>query len=143
MGRKEHLSSEKKENIAIALKSGRTIRDVAKEFKCSRGAVENVLADYRVEIRKISEIQENKIREAITEFTPSDKTNAIEVHRKAMKSFKKNPGIALSAAEKTLDRIEGKPIQRNINENVNVEISSDKISKLLGDKGYMIVLDNI
>lgn len=143
MGRKEHLSSEKKENIAIALKSGRTIRDVAKEFKCSRGAVENVLADYRVEIRKISEIQDTKIREAITEFTPSDKTSAIEVHRKAMKSFKKNPGIALSAAEKTLDRIEGKPVQRNLNENINVGVTSEQIQRMLNDKGFCRVLDNL
>lgn len=150
MAKERPLDIKDQEYIARLRKSGTTFREIAKLMKVSLGAVQNAVKKLKVnpkavtklQIKKKADIVEKTIK-IIEEFTPSDKTSAIEVHRKVMGMVDKKPAVALAAAEKTLDRIEGKPIQRNINENVNVEISSDKISKLLNDKGYMRVLDNL
>jgi hypothetical protein len=79
----------------------------------------------------------------VREFTPTDKEEAINVHRIAMKMVNEKPQVALDAANKTLDRIDGKPIQKTINENINANIPNDAVRKMLKDKGFNFVLENL
>lgn len=150
MAKARPLDIKDQEYIARLRKSGKTFRQICNITGKSLGAVTNAVDKLKIDPVEIKELQktqkkdiEDKARKEVAEFVPSDKASAIDVHRKAMKSFDKNPGIALSAAEKTLDRIEGKPIQRNLNANINEGVTNDQIQRMLNDKGFCRVLDNL
>lgn len=129
--------------VASLIKSGKCYRDIVQITGKSLGTITNIAQAYSEELQNMKEATEIKIKEKIAEFTPSDRDVAIQVHRKVMKMVDSKPAIALQAAEKTLDRIEGKPIQRTLNENINLDIDSSKLQKMLSDKGFSRVLDNL
>jgi len=145
MAKAKTLDIKEQKYIARLRKQGNTFRSICETTGFSLGAVTNAVDKFKVDAKEVKELQdkqkqslEESARKEIAEFIPSDKVQAIKVHRVAMSMVDDKPAIALAAAEKTLDRIEGKPIQKNINENINVVATTEEILKMLHGEGIKV-----
>ena len=150
MGKSKRLDIKDQEYIAKLRKSGKKFRDICNLTGFSLGAVTNAVDKFNVDVQQVKDLQDRQKQEieersikAVADFIPSDKVQAIDVHRRVMSMVDEKPQIALDAANKTLDRIDGKPIQKTINENINANIPNDAVRKMLKDKGFNFVLENL
>ena len=137
------ITLERKKIICKQLKSGASYREIAKLMGCSLGVITKIAREYELEIHTINPIVKEADKQEIADFIPSDQRQAVKVHRAVMSMVDEKPGLALSAADKVLDRIQGKPMQKVVNENINVEITPDKIREMLNSKGFSFVTDNL